>query len=222
MRCGIRIARLCSVHIFVAVGLALLGFIALPVRVQAQAFHAQYDHSLPAANARLQSGQPPASVQVWFTERIAPDFSNLAVSDQSNRRVDANDSHMLSDNAYSLGITLRPHLPDGAYTVVFQNVSRDDGHHVVGALSFVVGGGALPTSADNAQTGLVQSRDDNLNVWSIVIRWLNYLPMAAFVGMLAFLLFVWRPMLTQLAMELGSTFSIASVRVQVGILRLLL
>ena len=216
----LKIALQHSFHLLVAVFLVVLSLVAIPTRVEAKAFHAQYDHSLPATNARLTSGHPPVKVQVWFTERIEPSFSNLAVYNQSRQRVDMDDSHAVPNDPYSLVISLRPSLPDAAYTVVFQNVSLDDGHHVVGAFSFVVGGGPLPTST-NVLPGFTQSSNEHLNGWSITIRWLNYLSMAAFVGGLAFLLLVWRPTLRQLTTDLGSELSEARRQVHIHALRFL-
>jgi copper transport protein len=168
-----KVTRFFSVQVFISVCLAVFGFFMVSTRIEAQAYHAQYDHSTSVANARLASGHPPATVQVWFTEQLEPDFSGLSVYDQSKQRVDENNSHIVT--SYSMAISLRPHLPNGAYTVVYQNVSLDDEHHIVGAFSFVVGGGLLPTNT-NALTGNTpQSLDANFNVWSITIRRLKYL-----------------------------------------------
>ena len=225
-----KIATLYALPILAAIFLAVLGLVAVPTCVEAQASHvqlpqivqhAQYDHSLPAANARLASGQSPAQVQVWFTERIEPDFSSLAVYNQARQRVDENNSHVALNNQYSLIISLRPHLADGPYNVVFQNVSLDDGHHVIGAFSFVIGSGPLPTNT-NSLLENAQAVDANFNGWSVTIRWLNYLGMAALVGGLAFLLLVWRPTLARLKDELGSELSVVKLRVNAGALRFLL
>lgn len=187
----------------------MLGLAVAPTRVEARSLHAQYDHSVPAANARLASGHPPASVQVWFTEQVEPDFSNLVVYNQARQRVDAANSHVDPKNSYSLIISLHPHLPDGAYTVVYQTVSLDDGHHVVGAFSFVVGNAPLPTNSSALLGNLPSPVDQNFNFWSITIRWLNYLGMAALAGGVAFLLFVWRPTFAQPAAEIRSGLRLA-------------
>lgn len=213
--------KLLPFPVLAAICLSVLGLVAMPIRVEAQTNHAHYDHSIPAANARLASGQPPAQVQVWFSERIEPDFSNLVVYNQSKQRVDADNSHAVPNDPYELVISLHPHLPDGAYTVVFQNVSLDDGHHVVGAFSFVVGNAPLPTNT-NALIGNMQSGDANFNAWSIMTRWLNYLGMAAFVGGLAFLLLVWRPTIAQLTTDLGTELSAAREKVNTRISHFLL
>jgi copper transport protein len=207
-----------SFHVLIALGVALLGLVALPVRVAA---HAQYDHSLPAANARLPSGHPPSMVQVWFTEQIEPAFSSLTVYNQAKQRVDAHNSHVVANDSFSMIVSLPPHLTDGAYTVVFENVSLDDGHHVGGAFSFVVGGDPLPSNT-NTLLGNVEPTDEHVNGWSITIRWLNYLGMATLVGGLAFLLLVWRPTLVQLETSIGPELSMAKQRVNMRISHVLL
>ena len=208
--------------LFVVVCLTILGLAIAPTRVEARSLHAQYDHSVPAANARLASGHPPASVQVWFTEQVEPDFSNLVVYNQARQRVDAANSHVAPSNPYSLLISLHPHLPDGAYTVVYQTVSLDDGHHVVGAFSFVVGNAPLPTNS-SALLGTPPSPvDQNFNIWSVTIRWLNYLGMAALAGGVAFLLFVWRPTFAQPAAEIRSGLRLADEKLVEQLARFLL
>jgi copper transport protein len=137
--------------------------------------HAQYQRSTPAANERLERGRPPAFVQVWFTEQVEPSFSKLQIFDKNRQRVDQNDSQVAPGNPYSLIISLRPKLPDGAYTVVFQNVSQEDGHATKGNFSFVVGAGPLPTNT----SALLSQYDENINAWSVILRWLNYVAMAA-------------------------------------------
>jgi copper transport protein len=198
-------------------------FLACIVGVPQQAFamvlHAQYDHSNPASNARLPSGEPPKQVQVWFTETVDPHFSDLKVYNQARQRVDLNDSHASADS-YSLLVSLRPNLPDAAYTVVFSNISSEDGHHVVGAFSFVVGAGALPTNTD-ALVAQVQSGQNNFNAWSIGLRWLNYLGMALLLGAVVFVLFVWRPTFVSLREQIGAAINKADVGVEQGALRVL-
>ncbi|QBD78552.1 hypothetical protein EPA93_22170 [Ktedonosporobacter rubrisoli] len=181
----------------IALGILLL----VPLTAYA---HAQYLRSNPAANARLESGKPPTTVQVWFSEQIDPSFSKLEVFNKDRQRVDAGDSHIAPNDTYSLIISMRPGLPDGPYTVVFRNVSAEDGHEVQGSFSFVVGGGPLP-AANADLLGAEQTANDNFNIWSILVRWLNYLGMAGLVGCIAFFFFVWRPAAGQLDEFVGAT-----------------
>jgi copper transport protein len=191
--------------------------VGVPQQAFAMGLHAQYDHSNPASNARLPSGKPPKQVQVWFTETVDPHFSDLKVYNQARQRVDLNDSH--AADAYSLLVSLRPNLPDAAYTVVFSNISSEDGHHVVGAFNFVVGAGALPTNTD-ALLAQVQSGQNNFNGWSVGLRWLNYLGMALLLGTVAFILFVWRPTFVSLRKQMGAAIKKADVGVEQGALRI--
>jgi copper transport protein len=198
--------------------LFLVCIVGVPQQAFAMALHAQYDHSNPASNARQPSGEPPKQVQVWFTETVDPHFSDLKVYNQARQRVDLNDSH--AADPYSLLVSVRPNLPDAAYTVVFSNISSEDGHHVVGAFSFVVGAGALPTNTD-ALVAQMQSGQNNFNVWSVGLRWLNYLGMALLLGAVAFILFVWRPTFVSLREQIGAAISKADVGVERGALRIM-
>ncbi|HEY4036033.1 MAG TPA: copper resistance protein CopC [Ktedonobacteraceae bacterium] len=192
-------------HTFIVTfAMALLLFLLVPLFTEAHSqlpFHAQYDHSDPPANARLPSGHPPTQVQVWFTEQVDPNFSKLAVFNQQQHEVDLGNSHIAPNDPYSLIISLHPSLPDEAYTVVFHTVSAEDGHEVTSGFSFVVGGGALPTNT-SALLSHIQTTDNNLNAWSVTIRWLNYLGLAGLVGSLMFLLLIWRPSAQELRIRL--------------------
>lgn len=170
-----------------------LTFDAVPV---AQA-HANYAHSLPAANASLPSGQSPTQVQVWFTEDLEMRFSELQVVDKDQKRVDTGSTKSDPTDPRSMIIGLKPNLPDGAYTVIYKNASAEDGHIVKGNFSFLVGAGTLPTSStgsplEQAEQGSVTG-SENANAAAITLRWLNYLATAAVLGALVFALLIWRP-----------------------------
>lgn len=157
--------------------------------------HAGYDRSNPPANASLASGKMPERVQVWFTEKLEARFSELSVVDKTGQRVDAGDSKVPAEMPDSLVISLKPNLPDGAYTVIFNNVSAEDGHAVKGSFAFLVGAGELPLSATGSPLALAeqpgQAGSTNLNFFSVSLRWLNYLGGAGLVGALFFALLVW-------------------------------
>lgn len=196
--------------------LALLG--ALWPVGSAQA-HARYDRSDPPTNFRFESGQAPTTIQVWFTERIEPSFSRLEVYDSERQRVDLDDSAVSPDDPYLMAISLAPGLPDGPYTVVYRNVSQDDGHAENGGFSFVVGGGTLPSAVD-----LLESlpQDNNFNIWSIVIRWVNYLGLALLIGGLVFLLTVWYPAAVRVQETVGNELELANKQVWVLVRQLII
>lgn len=171
-----------------------LAYLTLLTITTAQA-HAGYDRSSPPANASLPSGKVPERVQVWFTENLEARFSELSVVDRTGQRVDADNSKVVPDIPNSLVVSLKPDLPDGAYTVIFNNVSAEDGHSLKGSFAFLVGAGELPVSAGGSPLALAEqpgSGDNvNLNFFSVSLRWLNYLGGAGLVGALFFALLVW-------------------------------
>ncbi|MBX5457667.1 MAG: copper resistance protein CopC [Thermogemmatispora sp.] len=182
-----------------------LGLALAPRSAQAaplRPLHAQYDHSIPAANARLPSGQAPRRVTVWFTERIEAAFSELQVWNQRRQRVDLRNSRAVPGDPYALVVDLPPHLPDGAYTVLFHNVSAEDGHEVTGSFGFVVGAGPLPSNTD-ALLSQFAPTSANLNAWSVSARWLNILGLCALAGLPLFLLYVWRPGVARIRQQVG-------------------
>nr|BBH92974.1 hypothetical protein KTA_11730 [Thermogemmatispora argillosa] len=175
--------------------------------------HAQYDHSIPAANARLPADQAPQQVKVWFTERIEAAFSELQVWNQKRQRVDLHNSRTVPGDPYALVVDLSPHLPAGAYTVVFHNVSAEDGHEVTGSFSFVVGAGPLPANTD-ALLNQFAPTSANLTIWSVGVRWLNILALSALPGLPLFLLLVWRPSVRQVRKQVGPELASAERLVQ--------
>jgi copper transport protein len=186
-------------------GLSFFGFLTLLAlmlglavyQAPAALAHANYERSLPAANATVPSGQSPAQVQVWFTEDLEMRFSELQVVDQNKQRVDTGSTRADPTDPRSMIISLKPNLPDGAYTVIYNNASAEDGHVLKGNFSFLVGSGTLPTSTagsplEQAEGGSTAG-NENANPASITLRWLNYLAAAALLGALVFTLLIWRP-----------------------------
>jgi copper transport protein len=160
--------------------------------------HAGYERSDPPANARLPEGKPPAQIKVWFTETLEPKFSKLSVVNQNRESVDNGDSKVLVNEPKAMVVTLKADLPDGAYTVLTEAASNEDGHVIKGSFAFVVGLGALPTTATQSPLDIAEKGNDaatsNVTFWSVSLRWLNYLAGAALVGALSYGLLVWRRM----------------------------
>jgi copper transport protein len=102
--------------------------------------HAEDDHSSPAPGAVLSTA--PMRVDIWFTEHLTPTVSTIQVYDAERHRVDRNDTQIDPSNTLHMGVTLPP-LPSGLYTVVWANVSADDGHANRGGFAFTI---LLPTA----------------------------------------------------------------------------
>jgi len=185
-----------------------LGLFLLGLAPRLASAHAQFVRSNPAPNSSLESGKPPAQMQVWFSERIEANFSKLEILNKQGQQVDRGDSHTL--DPFSLVVSLPTNLPDSIYTVVYTNVSEEDGHAVKGSFAFVVGVETLPPPP-GLLDGALASSDPNFDLWSVAVRWLNYLAMTGLVGGLVFLLLVWRPSLKQVKVRVGPELNEANL-----------
>lgn len=111
---------------------ALLLTITLAAPVQA---HGYIVRSIPEDRATLE--RPPTRIQYWFSEDLAPQFSEITLLDATGQmiaegEVDAEDVSLM---------TLRPptDLPDGAYVVSLRPAFASDGHVVAETRVFFVG-----------------------------------------------------------------------------------
>jgi methionine-rich copper-binding protein CopC len=94
--------------------------------------HAMLVKSIPARRAVL--AKAPARVQLWFNERLEPQFAAISVWDAGGAQVDAGDAVVGPDDPKRLSVGLRPLTP-GAYTVKFRVLSVD-GHVVESEYGF--------------------------------------------------------------------------------------
>jgi methionine-rich copper-binding protein CopC len=169
--------------------LLLLGVVAtapLGLAPRAEA-HANLLRAVPEPNAVLQ--QPPAQVTLWFSERIAPAFSDIQVFDAQGQRMDHDDNAVDQEEATALTVTL-PSVPQGLYTVAWKNVSMVDGHRVRGIFVFAVGESIHGGQVTTPEQPLFQSLSDP------VLRWLVLLSALAIVGGMGFVLLVSQALLT--------------------------
>jgi hypothetical protein len=96
--------------------------------------HAYLVKSAPARRAVII--QPPGRVQLWFNERLEPQFSHLSVWDHERKQVDLRNAEVGPDDPKKLSVGVSP-LPPGTYTVRFRVLSVD-GHVVESEFPFTV------------------------------------------------------------------------------------
>jgi copper transport protein len=120
--------------LIVAVVVATLAFAGMP---QQSFAHPITVSSSPKPFQSLSSS--PAEVTVSFTEPIELSYSTISVLAPDGSRVDKNDPHLVNGDTASLGVSLKPGLPDGVYTVSTRVLSAVDGHVVEGAFTFGIG-----------------------------------------------------------------------------------
>jgi methionine-rich copper-binding protein CopC len=94
--------------------LAALVWLALALVPHSGWTHAMLVKSVPARRAALLKA--PDRVQLWFNERLEPQFATISVWDAAGARVDAGDAVVGPDDPKRLSVGLRPLAP-GAYTV---------------------------------------------------------------------------------------------------------
>ena len=100
------------------------------------AAHAALKESNPSANAVLAT--QPTSVTLRYTERLERSYSKADLYDQNGTLVPGATSRA-GDSAYVMVVDLPPGLPNGTYTVVWRNLSADDGHTAQGYVPFTIG-----------------------------------------------------------------------------------
>lgn len=116
-----------------ALSKAWLGACAYGVATLVSA-HAFLDHATPAVGSTVHGS--PASVKLWFTERLEPAFCTIKVLDRTGQRVDNGDNAVDAADRTILRISL-PRLPPGTYRVVWRALSVDT-HVTEGDFTFDV------------------------------------------------------------------------------------
>jgi methionine-rich copper-binding protein CopC len=98
--------------------------------------HAFPDHASPAVGSVV--AQSPATIEIWFTEKLEPSFSRIEVLDGTGQRVDAGDPSVDAQDARLLRVAVKKLVP-GIYKVVWHVLSVDT-HATNGDFTFTVGG----------------------------------------------------------------------------------
>ena len=152
--------------------------------------HAVLDSSTPARGAHL--NQPPAGVIFEFNEPVEASFGAVRVFDTKGNQVQTGEVERPGGSSESIGIALRDGLGSGAYTATYRVVSADS-HPVTGGIVFTVGKDG-PASGKTISELIAES--DTGKVTEVAFwfdRWVGYLAIAVAVGLLSFLLLLWRP-----------------------------
>src|SRR6478609_6216915 len=100
---------------------------------EAHAFVAKSD---PAASAVLATA--PTQMTIWFTERLEPKSTSATLSDHLGNTI-AGTSFRIGDDPKVLIVTFPSGLANGTYSVVWKNISEDDGHPAKGYVPFTIG-----------------------------------------------------------------------------------
>lgn len=154
--------------------------------------HAYIKKSTPTENEVFD--QPPQKVSIEFDEAIQPDYHTLQVFDSKGKRVDQKNERIDPANPAIIEADLQGNLPNDTYSIQWRVVSGD-GHPIEGVIPFQIGHETKGTAASPGSTGYKPKLD------LIILRWLQYMSSAVYVGILFFYLFV-------LPKELGQDISV--------------
>jgi copper transport protein len=144
--------------------------------------HAYIVKSNPSANQSL--SKSPVKVSIEFDEIIQPTFYSIQVLDMKGNQVNRDNGKINSSNAKILESDVKQGLPKGIYSIKWRVVSAD-GHPVDGIIPFQIGLSSKNQPLLKSKTiGYVPHLD------LILIRWIQYISGAIFVGLSFFYLSV--------------------------------
>jgi copper transport protein len=127
--------------------------------------HAELDRADPAPGSDLD--QPPAQLQLFFSEAVDPSFSRVQLLNDKGDAVDQGDSHVAPDDPRSLIVSLPSALDNGVYTVSWRTLSAVDGHQVTGAYPLILG----PMPAEGLPATTTASSQAVFSNETAVSRW---------------------------------------------------
>jgi methionine-rich copper-binding protein CopC len=152
----------------------LATLLAFPAVASAQALHAEYVSSTPAANAVLKT--VPAKITIHFSEELNPTGSNILVFDADHQPVSKDGSVQVDRNDLkTMTVDLQPGTKESeVYVVDWQTVAADDQHHDAGSFRFFVNPSSAltdalhesSTSGTNTTQTNTSSSSGGLPVWS--------------------------------------------------------
>jgi copper transport protein len=162
----------------------LLGALLLPASTVSA--HAELVRSEPAANAHLQ--RTPTRIDLYFTENVEAQQSEIAVYDSTSKRVDAHQTQLDPADPAHLFAPL-PALKDGVYLVTWRVISSDDVHLSGGSFPILIGAVAA-SSLDRFQSA--PAAPITLP-GQVLVKGLLYLAAALVTGGTLFALFAGEP-----------------------------
>ena len=166
------------VALLAAAVLALLaGLVAATSTAEA---HADLASSTPAEGSSFP--RSPQRVEITFTEQVAVEQSGIHVLDVSGARVDLDDLRGVEGDPFTLRVGLPADLPEGIYTVAWNNLSSVDGHTLSGSYVFFIGSGTFPSTGGQGTVVPGDDGGDALPVAEPLTRWSVLLGLVLLAG----------------------------------------
>lgn len=174
---GLRLGILLPLAFLVAIGLAL--FLLTPGEASS---HAVLERSSPSTNQSL--AEPPQRIELWFTERIDHGVTTLRLLDAQGEAIEVGPVES-SDDPYYGRVSVTGRLEPGIYTVVYDNLSRDDGHRWQGFFPFVVlnPDGTVPAASALPIELVSEGRSGQLpGIPDIGLKWVSIVSAVVILG----------------------------------------
>ncbi len=149
--------------------------------------HAFPDGFTPGPNAILKTA--PAELRLRFTESVVATASHVTLRAQTGKIIYEGPIPSADPENLELAILI-PALRRGVYLVNWQVLSAVDGHATRGNFSFGVGVAAMTEDS---------TASDQASPLRVAARWLTLAGLVLMLGLFAFRLFVWNPLLTHVA-----------------------
>ena len=177
--------------------------------------HAVPEFSNPAPNALLE--ELPDNLIIQFNEPIVAELSRIDLLTQGGEAVETGPLELIDANGRTAAVSL-PDLDQGAYLVSWQVLSTVDGHTTSGTFAFGFGVAATAVSTENTVTA-------QLSPLSAASRWLTLTGIALLMGLFAFRLLVWNPIVADVDLEAEEEaldLKLAQIGIRVGIIGIVL
>jgi copper transport protein len=174
--------------VFFLLFILVFGILLKPVSA-----HAVPVISSPLPNAML--GESPPEISIHFNEPVVANLSRITILTQASQSIMTGNLVSPDNESRIIVVTLPERLNDGAYLVSWQVLSAVDGHTTSGSFSFGVG---------DADLTAVSASDDvqiQLSALSIIARWVTLIGISLLMGLFAFRLLVWNPVLADVDLE---------------------
>lgn len=173
--------------------------------------HAVPEFSNPAANGVID--ELPDNIIIQFNEPIVPNLSRIDLLTQGGQRVDTGPLQLIDADGRTAAVSL-PDLNPGAYLVSWQVLSGVDGHTTSGTFAFGYGVAATAVATESTVTA-------QLSALSAVARWLTLTGIALLMGLFAFRLLVWNPIVADVDLEAEEEaldLKLAQLGIRIGII----
>lgn len=184
--------------------------------VQPVSAHAVPQFSTPAPNALID--EVPDNLTIEFNEPIVANLSRIDLLTQSGEAVPTGPLQLMDVDGRIAAVSL-PALEPGAYLVSWQVLSAVDGHTTSGTFAF--GYGVAATAVTNTESTVTAQ----ISPLSATSRWLTLIGIALLMGLFAYRLIVWNPIVADVDLEADEEaldLKLAQLGIRIGIIGIVL